>query len=402
MNMLLRPLSAGALVMALGAFVVTPTNVAAVTVVDNTVITTQSNTLWVTILPGGGEGIWHICAAAYWSDPVAYLTSASWTKCYDTFVALNQAAGNRMYQIDGQWRLFKTQTYIGPRPSNMTTAADTAVVVRLVDLLERIQGNEEKLAQLELAVRAADGDITQLSSLLVMFEARLDAVEQVNDEQTKRLDDIDTFIDPLKAELGGRTLTEFVDNRSTPAIPWWTWVLALVLLFLLGLAIFLLIKLVIWALSRTEPKPKEPEPLATQADLKSLKGTVGDEAVKTAELGGRVDELALQTENNQVVAGTALKLASPLKVTKTTDLGSLNHGLPSEWTAIDTKTRKHYVIPFTKNEDGMIEAPILRQAGLPRFIQPFKFTSKKATENMLCMAHASGRLEGCLKHKPKA
>jgi hypothetical protein len=399
MNMLFKPLSAGALVMALGAFIMTPTHVAAVTVVDNTIISTQSNTPWVTILPGGDEGIWHICAAAFWSDPGTYLTNASWTDCYNTFVAENLAAGNSMYQTDGQWRLFKTQTYIGPRPSGSTTAADTAVVVRLGDLLERATDGE--LMQLREAVQGAGGNIVDLVSRLDAFEERLDAVEEVNGVQTERLDDIDAFVDPLKAELGGRTLTEFVGDRSNPTIPWWTLVLALVLLFLLGLAIFLLIKLVIWVLLRAEPKPQEPEPLATQADLESLKGKVEDEATKTAELGERVDELALQTEDNQVVAGTALKLASPLKFTKTTDLGSLNHGLPSEWTATSTKTRKHYVIPFTKNEDGMIEVPILRRAGHPHYIQPFKFTSIEGTENMLCMAHASGRLEGCLKHKPK-
>jgi hypothetical protein len=87
---------------------------------------------------------------------------------------------------------------------------------------------------------------------------------------------------------------------------------------------------------------------------------------------------------------------------ETTDMSSLNYKATSTWGMVDTKTGKHYDVPFKKNKDGMIEVPILRRAGHPHYIQPFKFRSIEGTKNMLRVAHASIRLEECLRPESKA
>lgn len=464
MKVLYESWHVGALLLALAAPVV-PTSASAVTVTDGAVVTTQLETDWVTVRPDAGDGISHACVAAF-------VAGANWRTCYDTFVELNLAAGNRMYQVGGQYRLFENQTYIGPRPLDTTTPAEAAAVVRLGDLLDR--ANDEELKQLREAVGETGGNVAMLADRLSAFEERLKTVEnnlagtiaindtqatqiasnkETNKTQTTAIEDLEAFVDPLQTELNGQsltdfvkevaenplgnelgdqTLTEFVEARVRDALPEATGTenpfedelngesltefvtrlveetapetteSSLMTSWLPGILLLLGAALISWLIFGRKKQDSDSQQYATKTDFESLKRKVGDGATKLQAVDEKVAQLEPRIDHTEVVAGTALSLASPLRFTETSDLNSLNHGTTSIWSAVDSKTRKHYVIEFKKNDDGLLEAPILRRAGQDGFVQPFKFNSVDKTIERLRLAHADGRLEECLKHKAKA
>lgn len=423
MQMLITQCRAAALSLCVLMPMATTVN-AEVTVVDDTVITTEFGSPYVTLNVSNGYGVSDVCAAGF-------AAGASWGVCYNQFVPINQAAGNPMYMgPDGFYRLYANQNYIGPQPIVVNTPTEAAALVRLGDLLERATPDE--LAQLREAVGQTNGNLAELAGRLDAFEERLVAVETTNGEQNQRLDavettngdqnqrldgidstngdqnqrldGIDAFVDPLQLELGNQTLDEFVTARIPVAETvmvdksWPTrfWVLLVIGLMTLAAILWLL-------LSKKKRKEKaEEEQYAKQSNLKALNGKVEDEATKLTALDEKVAQLGPRLDHTEVVAGTALTLASPLRFTDTSDLSSLNTGLMSTWTAVDSKTKLHYVIPFTKNDDGLLEAPILRRADQDDYIQPFKFQSVKKTEERIRLAHADGRLVKCLKNKAAA
>jgi hypothetical protein len=243
---------------------------AEVTVVDDTVITTEFGSPYVTLNVSNGYGVSDVCAAGF-------AAGASWGVCYNQFVPINQAAGNPMYMgPDGFYRLYANQNYIGPQPIVVNTPTEAAALVRLGDLLERATPDE--LAQLREAVEQTNGNLAELAGRLDAFEERLVAVETTNGEQNQRLDGIDAFVDPLQLELGNQTLDEFVTARIPVAEtvmvdeswPARLWVLLVIGLVTLAAVLWLL-------LSKKEKKAKvEEEKFATQSDLKALKGKVED------------------------------------------------------------------------------------------------------------------------------
>jgi len=408
MQMLIKRCSALALCVLMP---MTTTVNAEVTVVDDTVISTEFGSPYVTLNVSNGYGVSDVCAAGF-------AAGANWVTCYNQFVPINEAAGNPMYMgPDGFYRLYENQNYIGPRPIVVNTPTEAAALVRLGDLLERATPDE--LAQLREAVEQTNGNLAELAGQLDAFEERLvrvettnrdqdrrlDGIDTTNGDQDQRLDGIDAFVNPLQLELGNQTLDEFVTARIPVAEtvmvdeswPTWFWLLLVIGLMTLAAILWLL-------LAKKERKAEvEEEPYAKQSDLEALEGKVKEEAAKLNELDGKVAQLEPRLDHTEVVAGTALTLASPLRFTETTDLNSLENslstGLAFTWTAVDNKTKKHYVITFTKNGDGMIEAPILRRADQDDYIQPFKFQSVKKTEERIRLAHADGRLVKCLKNK---
>jgi len=320
MKMLSNKLHVGWLAILLAFATVTTATAAEIVVVNDTVITTQAGSKWKTLNVSNGAGISDVCAAGF-------AAGANWRECYSEFVPVNEAAGNPMYiGPDGLMRLFANQNYIGPEPIKVNTPAEAAALVRLGDLLER--ATDAELAQLREAVDATGGNIAMLASRLDEFEARLAAVEEenrqqaeqiadieqvnanqseqiagveqvngeqanqisdivsINDSQTNRLNDIDGFIDPIKAELDGQTLTEFVDGRIPAAQPvvadevagnsLWLRLMALIALLL---ALAALISVLV--LGRRK---------ADHSDLEDLKGKVGDRKTGLAAVHTKADD----------------------------------------------------------------------------------------------------------------
>ena len=121
------------------------TAASAITVVDDTVVTTQMGQSWVTIEPEAGEGIYHVCIPAFLgrdsdtiSEEIDELLDGDggMGECYDTFVALNLDAGNAMYQVDdGEYRLYLNQAYIGLRPLVATSSSEQALLELLDERL---------------------------------------------------------------------------------------------------------------------------------------------------------------------------------------------------------------------------------------------------------------------------
>jgi hypothetical protein len=442
------------------ALAIMTTTASAVTVVDDTVVTTQMGQSWVTIEPDAGEGIYHVCIPAFLnSDTISEENESldgngGMGECYDTFVALNQDAGNTMYQKDGEYRLYLNQSYIGLLPLVATSSSEQALLDLLDERLlaaqaagvtpdvEALQTEFAGLVELAqeaakqaklaaeaaassaslagLAAIAANQDAAQADSAATIAEtaaetageAEVAAVEAATAAETAVSTivelDSDGNITGLSPELqreidaaitnvaDGESATEVGILQTVASWPLWFWALLVGGLATLVGVIWLL-------LAKKERKAEvEEEPYAKQSDLEVLNGKVEAEVDKLTALDGKVAQLGPRLDHTEVVAGTALTLASPLRFTDTSDLNSLNTGLTSTWTAVDGKTKLHYVIPFTKNDDGLLEAPILRRADQDDYIQPFKFQSVKKTEERIRLAHADGRLVKCLKNKAAA
>lgn len=267
---------------------------AAVTVVDETVTATQLGSPWVTIRVDDGWGVSDVCAAGF-------AAGSDWTECYEEFVPFNEVAGNPMYMgPDSYVRLYGGQDYIGPRPIEVNTPTEAAAVVRLGDLLER--ANPEELEQLREEIADMDGNIEELVSRLdaveqtnIAQDRRLEDIEGAIENQSGRLDDVENFVTPLEEELGGQSLEEFVVDRvgsaqltTTPLASWltgWPWWVPLAVILAVILLIIALVRR-----SKSKQKDLKSPQYATKADFESLKGKVEDEKTGLAAAHVKIDK----------------------------------------------------------------------------------------------------------------